>query len=255
MFGRATTDAGKSASDYYKSRLRDWHRSLRAPSAVALGFAALLAAPIWIYVPLGKFYAGMIVGSSWGMIAWIRDEPPEAIAKWKRGADGEKRTATVLRKLEKDGWYAVHDRAGALGNLDHIAVGPAGVFLLETKTLSGTVSVEKDELAAKYGPAAADRWSNRSIGRLMRRRAVMLKEQVQNVTDIPVFVQAVVVIWGDFPGSCIESDRVSYIAGEALEPWLRSHKSRLSARDTNFIRLALAADVVAPPAAPFGATA
>src|SRR5207247_2274258 len=50
-------------------------------------------------------------------------------------AAGEQQTAAVLGRLGA-GWHSIHDVPQSRGNWDHICVGPAGVFLLETKDVS-----------------------------------------------------------------------------------------------------------------------
>jgi hypothetical protein len=58
------------------------------------------------------------------------------------GAKGEERVASQLVQLD-DRWAVVHDltigRKGA--NLDHLVIGPAGVFVLNTKNLTGKLTV------------------------------------------------------------------------------------------------------------------
>jgi hypothetical protein len=207
-----------------------------------------------MYLPHGELWAGLIVGEALGMIGWIRDDPPETIAKWRRGADGERRTAAVLRALEGAGWRAVHDRAAERGNLDHVAVSPAGVFLLESKNYSGSITVEGEELVASFGPASIDSFATRTLARAMRGRAAELKNRIQTVTKLRCFVHAVVVIWGDFPDRLVSGDRVTFVAGNELRNWLAAHDATLSARDVSLIALALAADEIAPPAPDFGVT-
>ncbi len=55
---------------------------------------------------------------------------------WKIGAEGERRAAEVLDKVR--GIRVLHDRRvpGSLANIDHIAVGPAGVFVIDSKNYS-----------------------------------------------------------------------------------------------------------------------
>lgn len=61
---------------------------------------------------------------------------------WRRGAQGEEAAARRLTRLSRD-WSVVHDLTiGTRGaNLDHLVIGPAGVFSLNTKNLTGTVVV------------------------------------------------------------------------------------------------------------------
>ena len=59
-----------------------------------------------------------------------------------RGANGERLTGWWLGRLP-DGWHVINDvpvgDAGA--NIDHVVVGPAGVFTIDTKNLTGKVWV------------------------------------------------------------------------------------------------------------------
>jgi hypothetical protein len=61
---------------------------------------------------------------------------------WRRGAEGEERVAAYLASLDER-WTVIHDltigRKGA--NLDHLVIGPSGVFVLNTKNLTGRLTV------------------------------------------------------------------------------------------------------------------
>lgn len=54
---------------------------------------------------------------------------------WRIGADGEEAVGSRLRKLGQDEWLVLHDillnERGT--NLDHLVIGPAGIFSLNTK--------------------------------------------------------------------------------------------------------------------------
>lgn len=49
------------------------------------------------------------------------------------GAAGERSVADVLADLGAMGYTALHDIDTARGNIDHVLIGPAGVFAIETK--------------------------------------------------------------------------------------------------------------------------
>jgi hypothetical protein len=69
-------------------------------------------------------------------------DPKTEDRSWRRGAEGEERVAAQLAALG-DEWAVIHDltigRKGA--NLDHLVIGPAGVFALNTKNLTGKLTV------------------------------------------------------------------------------------------------------------------
>ena len=50
-------------------------------------------------------------------------------------------TERELRSVERQGWVVAHDLQGRFGNVDHLVVGPGGVYLLDSKNWSGEVSV------------------------------------------------------------------------------------------------------------------
>jgi hypothetical protein len=212
--------------------------------------AAGFAVPVWRYFPHGQFCAGALIGSAWGMIVWVRDDPPEFVAKWKRGAEGERNTGAVLNRLINHDWHSIHDRAGRYGNLDHVVVGPGGVFLLDSKNLSGTITLEAAGLRAEYADAPRDGFTFTSLGGAMRGAAAHLKEQLAASTHLTCWVQAVVVVWGHFPQGEAEHDRVTYVSGERLEAWLLRQPGRLSPRDQLLIKLGLEAEIVVGPAPP-----
>jgi hypothetical protein len=62
---------------------------------------------------------------------------------WGRGAEGEEHVGRLLEQLRPHGWYIQHDvkigRNGA--NVDHLVIGPPGVYAINTKLLRQNVWV------------------------------------------------------------------------------------------------------------------
>lgn len=60
---------------------------------------------------------------------------------WKVGAEGERRVAEVLEQAA--GIEVLHDRLvpGSRANIDHIAIGPSGVFVIDAKKYTGQIEV------------------------------------------------------------------------------------------------------------------
>lgn len=60
-------------------------------------------------------------------------------ANWERGAEGERMTAAAMASLPAD-WVVVHDLhvPGSRANVDHVVVGPNGVWVVDSKAYSGT---------------------------------------------------------------------------------------------------------------------
>jgi hypothetical protein len=77
-----------------------------------------------------------------GWIATTRDERQSTRA-FASGAYGEEKLAAALAKVP--GIEVLHDRRipGSKGNIDHIVVAPAGLFVVDTKRYQGRVELKR----------------------------------------------------------------------------------------------------------------
>lgn len=60
--------------------------------------------------------------------------------RYRLGYDGEVAVGQVLNLLMLDGYHVYHDLLADQFNIDHVVVGPAGVFAVETKARSKPIS-------------------------------------------------------------------------------------------------------------------
>jgi len=74
--------------------------------------------------------------------------PPELVTTWLAGARGEEATGRLLDSLESEGFYAIHDRQipGGSENIDHLVLGPTGIFVVETKNYSGGLWLQQESI-------------------------------------------------------------------------------------------------------------
>lgn len=200
------------------------------------------------FMPHAAFFSGLWVGCSLGMGIWLWDDPPEHIARWKRGSDGERRTERVLRRLDSSQWSSYHDLDAKYGNIDHVVVGPAGVFLLETKALRGSVSYARSTLRVSYTDAPRHDYEFARLEGRLRAGASNLHSKLKDETGLNPWVQAVVIVWGDFAEGESHGDRVVYLRGDGLQGWLESQEPKLNERDRRLIELGFAAEIFAKPA-------
>ncbi len=72
------------------------------------------------------------------------------------GRDGERAVGQTLEQLRRHGYRVFHDILGPSWNIDHVVVGPGGVFTVETKTLSkpftGRAVIRYGKQTLKKGP-------------------------------------------------------------------------------------------------------
>lgn len=74
---------------------------------------------------------GMLATGVVGVLVWRRAE--RAVAKRGQGIRGELLVATQLADLGSRGFIVMHDLPCANMNIDHVLVGPTGIYAVETK--------------------------------------------------------------------------------------------------------------------------
>lgn len=73
-------------------------------------------------------------------------------ALWEQGAAGEVEVARALEALP-DGWVVLHDLAWPgrpKANIDHVVIGPGGIFVVDAKNWTGTIEV-RDQVLRQNG--------------------------------------------------------------------------------------------------------
>lgn len=66
----------------------------------------------------------------------------EQAGRWLRGAEGERAVGAICAELEAEGWHAIHDVSLGRGNVDHVLVGPGGIFTIETKSHRSQIPID-----------------------------------------------------------------------------------------------------------------
>jgi hypothetical protein len=150
--------AGASAQARYERRREETAARIRRrwPLWVGVALVAMLGFYLFVQSIGGAIWGGaaaMLVGVVF-LVAIDRLDINDA---WGVGAEGERKTASHLAGLEDAGFIVRHDRRvpGYGGNVDHIAVGPTGVWVIETKNYRGGVEVFGDRLEVKGLPRDA----------------------------------------------------------------------------------------------------
>jgi hypothetical protein len=227
---RLERTAGKSARKVYLQRQRIWRDRVRGRALLASALVFALILPLTLISPSWwRFDLGLALGAAMAFYMAIMDELPEHVDRWRRGSGGERRTARALRPLSRVGWVVRHDLAAGRGNRDHVVVGPAGVFLLDSKTFGGEVTVADDVLAVRWLEDLDDGYELPRLGARMRGAAAGLAADLSRASGVRAWVQPVVVIWAPFAQSVVEEQGVVYIGGESLVDWMRGLPDRMAA--------------------------
>lgn len=98
-------------------------------------------------------HARKTLGTLGVFLARVIDEP-QGTRAWQQGGKAEVRTGNRLTKLLTDqGVLLLHDRRvprHGNANIDHIAVGPAGVLVIDAKSHNG--KIKTDRIGGLFGP-------------------------------------------------------------------------------------------------------
>jgi hypothetical protein len=175
---------GRSALAAYRRRraeeLAAWTRTLawRVPLVAAVGLAVQVLA-----AQAGLPWAGLVGLAVAALVGWrLRFRLSEQARTWQRGAHGERHTARLLDRLTRDGFVVFHDLAvpgNTSANVDHLVIGPTGVFVIDSKQWTGSVHQGTDGLAW-HNHYRLDRtletvrWEAETVGRLLGTRTAAL---------------------------------------------------------------------------------
>jgi hypothetical protein len=209
---------GRSALAAYRRRraeeLAAWTRSLawRAPLVAAVGVAAdMLAAQA------GLPHAGLLGLAVAALVGWrLRFRPTEQARSWQRGAHGERRTARLLDRLIRDGYVVFHDLAmpGSDANVDHLVIGPTGLFVIDSKQWTGSIHQSVDGLVwHNHYPLDRTletvRWEAETLGRLLgTRTAALVCVHGAHVQGGGLHAQGVAIVPAALLRSALGDDRV-----------------------------------------------
>jgi hypothetical protein len=194
---------------------------LRLRTLVTLGVLAVLT------TVLGRafgLHSPLFIGSELAllvtMFAVSRYVLP-LVDRHDRGATGEEHVGGLLDELSRDGWSVIHDASFGHGNVDHIAVGTAGVFTIETKSRQDAVRV-------------------RTIHGAILRQAQDQRETLERITGeraepLVVFSRA----WVDKPLARRRGVRV--IPARMLLAYLRRHSETLTPEQVEQVHERIAA--------------
>ena len=143
------TPGGSARRTYERRRANDDARRADrfAPALFRAAFAGTLVYAMTA-LTWGSSLAGVLAVSVALVITLKAILPRQSTIAWATGAEGEEATARVLDPLAHDGYVIFHDRKIPFSpaNIDHLVIGPTGVFVIETKNIAGDLRVSGSEV-------------------------------------------------------------------------------------------------------------
>jgi hypothetical protein len=152
----------------------------------------------------------------------------------RQGLEGERAVGQYLEGLRAKGFRVFHDLVGDGFNVDHVLIGPSGVFTVETKTWSkprkGKAEITYDGERLQVGPLEPDR----SPLVQAKAQAAWVKSLLSESTGRRFDVRPTIVFPGWFinhaPGAMTD---IWVLEPKALPGFLENEPVRLSAEDVS----------------------
>jgi hypothetical protein len=136
------------------------------------------------------------------------------------------RTDALLRALPEREWTILSDVDPKHG-IDHVAVGPGGVFAIASRSPGAGARVKDGVLWVRQG---ADTRADRpgvAINRQALDAARFLQREIRARSGRAPAVQPVVVLWCEFPQRVAECRQIAFVHGRDLRSWLSHLPVRL----------------------------
>ncbi len=216
----------KGSSSYLKNQVR---KNLAKATLSAIVFAAVsallifeilstlkvdileLAGLVFLLVPLVAFYF------------YLR-----RYHIYNGGLAGEKQVANLLTHTLNDDYYLLNDlylRDGG-GDIDHIVLGPKGVFVLETKNWNGNISCNGDEWH-RYGKKNF----SGSPSRQVKRNVAKIQQIIggnPNLRALGIWVEGVVVLTNNHATIHVNNPTVTILKLPQLPNHLTTNRNSIS---------------------------
>lgn len=185
----------------------------------------------WMHLPRAPWFWTFFALVFCGLAArrWFRIAPQ--LRRLKLGIRGERHVGRMLNSLGDLGYTAFHDIPGDGFNVDHVLVGPGGVFAIETKTRMmphgrrGVVDYDgKRVLVGGHAP-------DRDPVAQAQASADHIRDVLKSMTSRDVFVRPVVLFPGWWVNRQPRGCRTWVLNPKNLRGFLMNEDDRLSRED------------------------
>jgi hypothetical protein len=202
----------------------------------ALGFLGGYA--IGAVFPIRGFPVGLVltVTAVLWLVAWLMgkwainkiDAIDRERMSWRKGAMGEAMVETTLRELT-DSFVVINDVSKRFGNIDHVVIGPTGIYVVDAKNWKGSVKADGSGELLLNGQPLQKPAIKTLLGAVMDFQA-----KLKALTETDYFVRGLMV----FPNAYVEANfgstrHIHCVRNEALIDYLTDQKftHNLSATD------------------------
>ena len=141
------------------------------------------------------------------------------------GWEGEKRVIKLLNSKLNDDYYLINDLylGDGGGDMDHVVLGPNGVFVLETKNWSGNITCNGDEwqrLGKRNFSASPSRQVKKNVAKIKH-----IIDNSQTLRPLGIWVECIVVFTNNHASLHLNNPTVPILKLLQLPNHITTHRS------------------------------
>jgi len=230
------TNLPRQPGDHLDEQIRkgfEWKFFYLGGSFVGVFMSACL---VWVASAAGwKSLPGMMAGflaASAVPLWWHWSRNKDHIRNLLRGLRAERTVGAILGDLGRMGYVAKHDiqctRDGRTWNIDHLLIGPSGVYVIETKHRSktkatgATIQFDGERITFTDGT-----WTTDPIEQVRRNvRDIRARLDGAGMRDVPVRGVVMFPGWSRVQGS--SGKDIWVLMPSALEQWIRVEERKVA---------------------------
>lgn len=161
--------------------------------AFSLGYALGLNKQPYSLIVVGILIAALPI--TYRSMKRISEKLERDRLNFRKGATGEAQIGYVLDAFP-DEYRVVHDLATSFGNIDHVVIGPSGVYIVDTKNWKGVVASDgSGELLLNGKPTQKPEVKNLS-------RAIMnVKDKIKTLSGLGPYITGILA----FPSAHVDA--------------------------------------------------
>lgn len=220
-------------------------RSMGTKLLIRGGTAIVLVFGVWwlvaskrVSLPAWAYLACLVIGV--GVLRGMLDRLERRSGQMLRGAEAEEAVASELVSLGPD-YFVLHDLVIGLGNIDHVVVGPGGIYTIETKSHGGKITLNKGQLRLN-GRTPEKNFTNQAYAEAMAVKTYLSRQ----LGGADYFVQPLLVFTNAFVDVHTPVNGVRILPLRWLLEALAVDGARLSSEERHRIASALHAVTTEP---------
>ncbi|MBO8161979.1 MAG: NERD domain-containing protein [Thermosipho sp. (in: Bacteria)] len=164
----------------------------------------LLHFNLWILNLIGWLGIGFGIGLIvviYKVVLDPKEDIDRTIDRAMRGAKAEEEVSDILEELPK-GYAVFNDFPCPMGNIDHIIIGPTGIFVVETKSHSGEITLSPDKKLLRNSKPLEKDFLKQVLEQCfwLKKKLIGPNEKAPFITPIVVFTRAFVKVYQPVKG-------------------------------------------------------